>query len=301
MPASIGMCCMCSSPPTICTSSKPAMMACAAWLIACKLEPHRRFTVVPPVCGDSPAIRPTTAGGVQPLLAGLLGVAHHDVFDLVGIDAGPFDDCLHDLHGQVVGTDLAKDAFILVGTANGRSHAINNHGAFHRTSSSRFAKVVFKLVRPIIRGESKSGAVSSRASRCLECRVRSRRTIFVFVFVLRGYLLRDSSGAHGRTLRQLGVSPSSIRVKLPVRLGHLQQHRRRLARGPKWASGLSNSTIFAAPSVSAQNSSPPLNGGKPTPKIRPRSTSRTSRTTLASRIRVASSTIGKNSRWVICS
>ena len=70
---------------------------------------------------------------------------------------------------------------------------------------------------------------------------------------------------------------------------------------PRLSSGLSISTILAAPSVSAQNNRPPLNGGKPTPKISPRSTSRTSRTTLASRIRVASSTIGRNSRAVICS
>ena len=30
MPASIGKCCMCSSPPTICTSSAPATIACDA-------------------------------------------------------------------------------------------------------------------------------------------------------------------------------------------------------------------------------------------------------------------------------
>ena len=70
-----------------------------------------------------------------------------------------------------------------------------------------------------------------------------------------------------------------------------------LARSPKSPSGLSSSIILAAPSVSAQNSSPPLKGGKPVPKISPRSTSRGSRTIFSARIRVASNTIGRKSRF----
>ena len=72
MPSSIGMWCMCSRPPTICTSSKPAMMACEAWLIACRLEPHSRLTVAPPVsspgrpsarrCGRRSALARPAAG-----------------------------------------------------------------------------------------------------------------------------------------------------------------------------------------------------------------------------------------------
>ena len=47
---------MCSTPPAICTSSQPAAMLMAAWLIACKLEPHWRLTVTPPTSIGSPAI-----------------------------------------------------------------------------------------------------------------------------------------------------------------------------------------------------------------------------------------------------
>ena len=93
--------------------------------------------MVPPVCVARPAIRPDDAGGVEPLLALLLGVAQHDVFDLVGVDAGALDQGLDHLHGQVVGADVAKDPLLFVGPANRRADAIDNHGAFHRLASSR--------------------------------------------------------------------------------------------------------------------------------------------------------------------
>ena len=47
---------MCSRPPTIWTSSHPAMTACVAWFNACKLLPHKRLIVAPPDSTVSPAI-----------------------------------------------------------------------------------------------------------------------------------------------------------------------------------------------------------------------------------------------------
>ncbi len=75
--------------------------------------------------------QPHDAGGVHALLALLLRIAEHDVFDFGRVDAGALDEGLDDRHGQVVGADVAKDALVFVGPANGRSHAIDNHGAFH--------------------------------------------------------------------------------------------------------------------------------------------------------------------------
>ena len=62
--------------------------------------------------------QPHDAGGVHALLALLLGIAQHDVFDFGRVDAGALDEGFDHLHGQVVGADLAKDALVLVGPAN---------------------------------------------------------------------------------------------------------------------------------------------------------------------------------------
>ena len=49
------------------TSSQLAAMLWAVLLMACKLEPHKRLTVVPPVSSGSPAISPASAGDVEAL------------------------------------------------------------------------------------------------------------------------------------------------------------------------------------------------------------------------------------------
>src|SRR3972149_6365449 len=64
--ASIGMWCMCSRPPTICTSSAPARIACDACASACKLLPQRRLTVAPAASTGSPAIKPTARATLKP-------------------------------------------------------------------------------------------------------------------------------------------------------------------------------------------------------------------------------------------
>ena len=83
-----------------------------------------------------PAIRPTVAGDVEPLLALLLRVAEHDVFDLGRIDAGPLDERADHRHGEIVGADVAKDALLRVRPANRRATAINNDGVLHSSISS---------------------------------------------------------------------------------------------------------------------------------------------------------------------
>jgi hypothetical protein len=126
----MAMCCMCSSPPTICTSSPPAMIACAAWLIACKLEPHSRLTVVPAASAGQAGHQGHRPGDVQALLALLLRIAQHDVFDFGRIDAGAIDQRADDGDGQVVAADVAKDAFSLWARPMGVRTAIDNHGMF---------------------------------------------------------------------------------------------------------------------------------------------------------------------------
>ncbi len=74
--------------------------------------------------------------GVHPLLALLLRVAQHHVLDLQRIDARAFHQGFDHLHGQVVGSDFAKHALVFVCAANGRANAVDNHGAFHRKTST---------------------------------------------------------------------------------------------------------------------------------------------------------------------
>ena len=110
MPASIGMWCMCSRPPTICTSSASAAIACDACASACKLLPQSRLTVAPPASTGSPAIKPTVRATLKPCSRCLLRVAKHDVFDRGRVDAGALDERAHHGDGHVVGTHVAKRA-----------------------------------------------------------------------------------------------------------------------------------------------------------------------------------------------
>ena len=71
------------------------------------------------------------AGGVEALLALLLRVAQHDVFDFAGVDAGSLDQRADDVHGQIVGPHVAEHALLLVGPADRRAHAVDDHGVFH--------------------------------------------------------------------------------------------------------------------------------------------------------------------------
>ena len=98
-----------------------ATIACDAWSIACRLLPHRRLTVAPPRFDRQPGHQADGAGDVEPLLALLLRVAQHDVFDRRRIDAGPLDERAHHRHGQVVGADVAKDALLRMSPANRRA------------------------------------------------------------------------------------------------------------------------------------------------------------------------------------
>jgi len=61
------------------------------------------------------------AGDIESLLALLLGVAQHDVFDLMRIDAAALDHGLDDGDGQVVAADVAENSLILVRPADRRA------------------------------------------------------------------------------------------------------------------------------------------------------------------------------------
>ncbi len=141
MPASIGMWCMCSRPPTICTSSAPATIECAAWSSACRLLPQRRLTVAPPASTGRPAIRPTVRATLSPARL-LLRVAEDRRLRSRRVDAGPLDQRADHRDGQVVGADVAKDALLRVGAANRRAAAINDDGSFHRFNQDE------KRIRP---------------------------------------------------------------------------------------------------------------------------------------------------------
>ena len=86
--------------------------------------------VAPPVALGRPAIKATRPGDIETLLALLLGVAQHDVFDLGRVDAAALDQGLDDGHGQIVAADVAEDTFFLMGPADRGSQAIDNHGTF---------------------------------------------------------------------------------------------------------------------------------------------------------------------------
>src|SRR5439155_183932 len=98
------------------------------------------------------------AGRIEPLLALLLGVAHHDVFDLFDVDAGALDHGLDHFHGQIVGANLAKHALVFIGPANRRADGVHNYGAFHRPTPSQFEEekpaarrsFAYRLVPPLI-------------------------------------------------------------------------------------------------------------------------------------------------------
>ena len=77
------------------------------------------------------------AGDVQPLLALLLRVAEHDVFDRGRVDAGPLDERADDGDGEVVGANVAKDALLRMRSANRRATTINDDGSFHGASRFR--------------------------------------------------------------------------------------------------------------------------------------------------------------------
>lgn len=51
---------MFSEPPAIATSASPSMIVCAADTIACRPEPHRRFTVSAGVCCATPPLTAAT-------------------------------------------------------------------------------------------------------------------------------------------------------------------------------------------------------------------------------------------------
>ncbi len=70
-------------------------------------------------------------GRVEALLALLLRVAQHQVFDLGRIDARALDNRLDDGHRQVVAANVAEHALVLVRPANGGPHRIDYDGSFH--------------------------------------------------------------------------------------------------------------------------------------------------------------------------
>ena len=69
------------------------------------------------------------AGDIQPLLARLLRVAEHHVFDLGRIDAGPLDERLDAGDGQIVAPHVAEPAPLLVRPADGRADAVDDDGS----------------------------------------------------------------------------------------------------------------------------------------------------------------------------
>jgi hypothetical protein len=74
--------------------------------------------------GDDPA-------NIKALFFLLLGVAEDDVFNRRGIDAGPLDDGANDRGGEIVGTNVAKDAALRMGPPNRRPAAVNDYWSFH--------------------------------------------------------------------------------------------------------------------------------------------------------------------------
>ena len=132
MPASIGMWCMCSRPPTICTSSASATIACDAWASACKLLPHKPIDRRAARLDGHACHQPDRPGDIQPLLALLLRVAEHDVFDHRRVDARPLHERAHHRDGEVVGADIAKDTLLRMRPPNRRPTTINNNSSLHK-------------------------------------------------------------------------------------------------------------------------------------------------------------------------
>ena len=137
MPASIGMWCMCSRPPTICTSSASATIACDACAIACRLLPHKPIDRRPARLDRQPAIRPTVRATLNPCSRCCCVLPEHDVFDRSRIDAAPLDQRAHHRHGQIIGADVAKDTLLRMSPANRRATSINDYGGFHSNSNRK--------------------------------------------------------------------------------------------------------------------------------------------------------------------
>ena len=126
----MAMCCMCSSPPTICTSSPPAMIAWAAWLMACKLEPQSRLTVVPAAELGRPAISATGRATLKPCSPCCCVLPSTTSSISAGSMPLRSTSASDDGHGQIVAADVAKDAFFFMRPADGSSQAIDDHGTF---------------------------------------------------------------------------------------------------------------------------------------------------------------------------
>ena len=91
------------------------------------------MTVAPPASTGETRHQPDRAGDVESLLALLLRVAEHDVFDRGRVDAGPLDQRADHGDGQIVGADVAKDALLRMRAADRRATAINDNGSFHKS------------------------------------------------------------------------------------------------------------------------------------------------------------------------
>jgi hypothetical protein len=65
------------------------------------------------------------------LLALLLRVAQHDVFDRRRVDAASFYESAHHSYSQIIGADVSKNALLRMGSANRRAAGIDYYSGFH--------------------------------------------------------------------------------------------------------------------------------------------------------------------------
>jgi hypothetical protein len=71
------------------------------------------------------------AADVKTLLALLLGIAKHDVFNDRGVDARALNHCTYHGGREIIRAHVTKDAALRVSATNGRATAINYDRNFH--------------------------------------------------------------------------------------------------------------------------------------------------------------------------
>ena len=111
---------MLSTPPATNTSPSPAMIACAALLIACRPDPHSRLTVWPRDVDRQAGEQPCHARHVAVVLAGLVGAAEDHVLDQVRLHAGSLHRGLDRQRREVVRADRGERAAVAADRAYGR-------------------------------------------------------------------------------------------------------------------------------------------------------------------------------------
>ena len=114
---------MLSAPPPTAMSVSPSMMVCAADTIACRPEPHSRFSVSAGVSCAHAGLHRGDAREVHVLRLGVDHVAEHHLPDVLAVDLGARQRLAHDLRAEIGGRHVLQAAAEI---ADGGAHAADD-------------------------------------------------------------------------------------------------------------------------------------------------------------------------------